>query len=167
MPLHTNGICPRSLRGKLVAKDSYRSQLYWNAWHLFSHLKRRDTTLYPYFMLNRENKMKAFLLQCKERGDLGNIKFTSKLSKVKKPMTHGRLPVEFIKMSPWDKILRQWLCVTNTLDAWVHEACVSQVTQTRGSLFCWNWNKQHENWRLAMGRCHRSNSYLYSMLWFL
>lgn len=69
-------------------------------------------------------------------------------------MTQGRLPVEFIKMSPWDKILCQWLCVTNTLDAWVHEACVSQVTQTCGPLFCRNWNKQHENGSLAVARCH-------------
>lgn len=48
-------------------------------------------------------------------------------------------PVELVKVSARDEVVREGLGVAHTLDTGVHEARVAQVAEASGAFLCGNW----------------------------
>lgn len=48
-------------------------------------------------------------------------------------------PVELIKVSARDEIVREGLGVAHALDTRVHEASVAEVAEASGTFLCGNW----------------------------
>lgn len=52
-------------------------------------------------------------------------------------------PVELVKMSARQEVVRERLGVAHTLNTGVHEAGVAKVTEASGTFFCRDWVDKH------------------------